>query len=77
MGSTGSHDQNFLLLLNTWIENIIVMVIQDFKLVLGFFQSGLFHDDLFPDTAAPTPSMTTEEWLNGQNEAPILVSLKV
>ena len=44
---------------------------------LFLFQSGLFHDDLFPDTAAPTPSMTTEEWLNGQNEAPILVSLKV
>ncbi|OQV14922.1 Coronin-2B [Hypsibius exemplaris] len=39
-------------------------------------KSGLFHEDLFPETAAPTPSMTTEDWLNGQNSPPVMTSLK-
>ncbi|XP_055332723.1 coronin-1A-like isoform X2 [Paramacrobiotus metropolitanus] len=39
-------------------------------------KSGLFHEDLFPDTAGPTPALTTEEWLNGNDAKPVLISLK-
>lgn len=35
-----------------------------------------FQDDLYPDTAAPTPAMATEDWLNGANVAPVMISLK-
>lgn len=39
-------------------------------------KSEQFQDDLFPDTAAPTPSLTANEWLSGKNRNPILISLK-
>lgn len=39
-------------------------------------QSDLFQDDLYPDTAGPEPAMEPEEWLDGRNEDPILVSLR-
>lgn len=39
-------------------------------------QSDLFQDDLYPDTAGPEPAMEPEEWLEGRNEDPILVSLR-
>ncbi|XP_071034431.1 coronin-2B [Parasteatoda tepidariorum] len=39
-------------------------------------KSEQFQEDLFPDTAAPTPSLTAREWLNGKNRNPILISMK-
>lgn len=39
-------------------------------------KSEQFQEDLFPDTAAPTPSLTAKEWLSGKNRSPILISLK-
>ncbi|XP_071443505.1 coronin-1A-like isoform X1 [Hetaerina americana] len=39
-------------------------------------KSDQFQDDLFPDTAAPTPSLTAKEWITGKNKGPILISLK-
>ncbi|XP_077483425.1 coronin-2B-like isoform X3 [Amblyomma americanum] len=39
-------------------------------------KSEQFQDDLFPDTAAPTPALTAEEWLSGKNRNPILISMK-
>ncbi|GFS52371.1 coronin-1B [Trichonephila inaurata madagascariensis] len=40
-------------------------------------KSEQFQEDIFPDTAAPTPSLTAKEWLSGKNRSPILISLKV
>ncbi|XP_038059814.1 coronin-1A-like [Patiria miniata] len=39
-------------------------------------KSELFQDDIFPDTAGDEPSMTAEEFQNGANKDPILMSLK-
>ncbi|XP_042145226.1 coronin-2B isoform X1 [Ixodes scapularis] len=39
-------------------------------------KSEQFQDDLFPDTAAPTPALTASEWLSGKNRNPILISMK-
>lgn len=39
-------------------------------------KSEQFQDDLYPDTNAPTPALTAEEWLNGKNRNPILISMK-
>ncbi|GAU93949.1 hypothetical protein RvY_05802 [Ramazzottius varieornatus] len=35
-----------------------------------------FQEDIYPDTVAPTPAMATEDWLNGANAAPVMISLK-
>lgn len=40
------------------------------------FQSDLFQDDLYPDTAGPEPALEAEEWFDGKNGDPILISLK-
>uniref|UniRef100_A0A3B4Z7V1 Coronin n=1 Tax=Stegastes partitus TaxID=144197 RepID=A0A3B4Z7V1_9TELE len=39
-------------------------------------KSDLFQDDLYPDTAGPEPAMEPEEWLDGRDEDPILVSMR-
>lgn len=39
-------------------------------------QSDLFQDDLYPDTAGPDPALEAEEWFDGKNEDPLLISLK-
>ncbi|XP_034247287.1 coronin-2B-like isoform X2 [Thrips palmi] len=39
-------------------------------------KSDQFQDDLFPDTAAPVPAMTAQEWLTGKNSMPVLMSMK-
>jgi len=36
----------------------------------------LFQDDLFPDTYAGVPSLTSEQWINGENADPVKVSLE-
>lgn len=40
-------------------------------------KSEQFQSDIFPDTAAPTPALSADEWLAGSNRSPILISLKV
>lgn len=47
-----------------------------FNLVNPPVQSDLFQDDLYPDTAGPEPAMEPEEWLDGRDEEPILVSMR-
>lgn len=39
-------------------------------------KSELFQDDLYPDTASDTPAISAEEFFDGKNADPILVSLK-
>ncbi|XP_041348894.1 coronin-1B-like isoform X2 [Gigantopelta aegis] len=39
-------------------------------------KSELFQDDLYPDTASDVPAMTADEWVDGHNVEPLLVSLK-
>lgn len=45
-------------------------------LIFPVAQSDLFQDDLYPDTAGPEPAMEPEEWLDGRDEDPILVSMR-
>lgn len=40
-------------------------------------KSEQFQADIFPDTPAPTPALTAEEWLSGKNRSPVMISLKV
>ncbi|KAJ8379376.1 hypothetical protein SKAU_G00001540 [Synaphobranchus kaupii] len=39
-------------------------------------KSDLFQDDLYPDTAGPDPALEAEEWFEGKNGDPLLISLK-
>ncbi|XP_073971921.1 coronin-2B-like isoform X2 [Rhodnius prolixus] len=39
-------------------------------------KSDQFQDDLYPDTAAPLPTVSASDWLNGVNRPPQLMSLK-
>uniref|UniRef100_A0A673CPV3 Coronin n=1 Tax=Sphaeramia orbicularis TaxID=375764 RepID=A0A673CPV3_9TELE len=39
-------------------------------------KSDLFQDDLYPDTAGPDPALEAEDWFDGKNGEPILISLK-
>uniref|UniRef100_A0AAY4BF06 Coronin n=1 Tax=Denticeps clupeoides TaxID=299321 RepID=A0AAY4BF06_9TELE len=39
-------------------------------------KSDLFQDDLYPDTAGPDCALEAEEWFEGKNGDPILISLK-
>lgn len=45
--------------------------------VLQFYvprKSELFQEDLYPDTAAATAAISAEEWMNGKDADPVLVS---
>ncbi|XP_018604580.2 coronin-1C-A isoform X1 [Scleropages formosus] len=39
-------------------------------------KSDLFQDDLYPDTAGPDCALEAEEWFEGKNGDPVLISLK-
>ncbi|NXP01319.1 COR2A protein, partial [Certhia brachydactyla] len=39
-------------------------------------RSELFQEDIYPLTAAAQPALTAQEWLNGINKGPLLVSLR-
>jgi hypothetical protein len=39
-------------------------------------KSELFQEDIYPPTAAPTPSLSADEWLSGLNRDPILLPLQ-
>lgn len=40
-------------------------------------RSELFQEDLYPDTLSDEHSITAEEWIEGTDGEPVLVSLKV
>ena len=39
-------------------------------------QSELFQEDLYPDTPGDVPACTAEEWLEGKDVPPLLISMK-
>ncbi|TRY87787.1 hypothetical protein DNTS_015695 [Danionella cerebrum] len=39
-------------------------------------KSDLFQEDLYPNTIGPEPSVEADEWFDGKNGEPILISLK-
>ncbi|XP_053327442.1 coronin-1A [Spea bombifrons] len=39
-------------------------------------KSDLFQEDLYPDTVGPDPALTAEEWLEGKDAGPLLISLR-
>jgi len=39
-------------------------------------KSELFQEDIFPDTAGDVPAVTAEEWANGEDADPVMISLK-
>lgn len=41
-----------------------------------YSQSELFQEDLYPDTLGDVPALTAEEWFEGKDADPILMSLK-
>jgi coronin-1B/1C/6 len=38
-------------------------------------KSEAFQDDIYPDTAAPVPAHSSDEWLAGSHMTPVLMSL--
>ncbi|KAJ1678085.1 Coronin-like protein crn1, partial [Spiromyces aspiralis] len=39
-------------------------------------KSDTFQEDVFPDTLAPQPALTSEEYFNGETKDPIMLSMK-
>lgn len=39
-------------------------------------KSELFQDDLYPDTASDVPALSADDWIEGKNAVPILVSMQ-
>lgn len=39
-------------------------------------KSELFQEDLYPDTIGDTSALSAEEWMEGKDAEPILISLK-
>jgi coronin-1B/1C/6 len=65
--------------LNCEIARLFKLHSRGFCEVISFTvprKSELFQDDLYPDTAGDIPALTAEEWINGEDREPILVSLK-
>lgn len=40
-------------------------------------KSELFQEDLYPDTLSDEAALSAEEWVEGKDAEPILISLKV
>jgi hypothetical protein len=40
---------------------------------VSFFQSELFQDDIYPETASDVPAISGEDWFNGSSADPVLV----
>ncbi|XP_035204835.1 coronin-1C-like [Stegodyphus dumicola] len=45
-------------------------------MTMYLFKSDLFQDDLYPDTLADIPAISAEEWIDGKDADPVLISLK-
>ncbi|XP_070545785.1 coronin-1C-A-like isoform X2 [Ptychodera flava] len=39
-------------------------------------KSDMFQDDIYPDTVAPIPALTADEWISGINRDPIMMPMK-
>lgn len=39
-------------------------------------QSELFQEDLYPDTPGDVPAISAEEWFDGKDENPVLISMR-
>jgi len=39
-------------------------------------KSNMFQQDVFPDTAAPVPALTQDEWIQGEDAAPVMMSMR-
>jgi hypothetical protein len=50
-------------------------IIQCIFMASCVLQSDTFQEDLFPDTAAPTPAVSARDWINGRNCNPVLMSM--
>jgi len=37
----------------------------------------MFQEDIYPNTMAPVPSLSAEEWVKGQNADPVYVPIQV
>lgn len=46
------------------------------QIISSNLQTDVFHADIYPPTAGPTPSLASEEWLCGLDRRPILVSMR-
>ena len=44
--------------------------------MIGLGKSEQYQDDLYPDTVAPTPALSAEEWIKGINRDPVVMSMK-
>jgi hypothetical protein len=43
---------------------------------VSVFQSDLFQEDLYPNTIGPEPSVEADDWFDGKDGQPIMISLK-
>lgn len=59
-----------------WIDAWFLFCFLTPLLLLLLSQSDLFQDDLYPDTAGPEAALEAEEWFEGKNADPLLISLK-
>lgn len=63
-------------ILNCEIARFFKLHSRGFVEVISFTvprKSDLFQEDIFPDTQAPEPAMTAEEWMSGVDREPVLV----
>ena len=69
----------------TWLLSVKMTLWVQINLCLSVFnplfpsppvQSDLFQEDLYPDTIGPEPSVEADEWFQGKDGQPILISLK-
>lgn len=44
--------------------------------IFGFQQSELFQEDLYPDTIGDMSAVSAEEWFEGKDAEPLLISLQ-
>ena len=48
----------------------------DVMLIDCHWQSDLFQEDLYPDTACNMAAISADEWFAGRDEVPVLMSMK-
>lgn len=51
-------------------------VVEPISMIVPRKSIDTFQEDIYPETSAPTPSLTAEEWSSGKNANPTLMSLK-
>lgn len=60
------------------LQVLLLVCRSTFKALTRFpaVQSDLFQEDLYPDTIGPEPSVEADDWFQGKEGKPILISLK-